>query len=239
MSGTGYACIGHLFELVEDQMQEGCLRYLRGLVERIYAELDAASIRHANGLYIFDKFFRDVEVSVDSAQVFLSGVLKEHNLDEHLFQLKVEQTVWKVLCLHPSFYSVCNKYENSDVVGTNLCFQLFCLFNRFCEQGRIPMVMRRKMEKFLYSRFGAPYLKDTKNKDKKSNNRSNFLTFLEDISQVKDAFTCAMVKKAYDEYVPGILIKGKILSRVLTNVIAGGKQWAKAGKQKNSAIYLV
>ena len=239
MSRTGYACIGHLFELVKDQMQEGCLRYLRGLVERIYAELDDASIRHVNGLNLFDKFFIDVKVSVDRSEAFFSGVLKGHDVDEHLFQLKVEQTVWKVLCSHPSFYSVCNKYENSEVVDRNVCFQLFCLFNRFCKHGHIPMVMHTKVKKFLYSKFSIPYLKETTIKDRKNNNMSSFLTFLEDICQVKDAFTCAMVKKAYDEYVAGILIKGKIPSRVLTNVIAGGKKGVKAGKKKGFAIYLL
>ena len=158
MCGTGYVSVGHVFEQLKDQTQEGCSRHLRRLVEQIYMDLDDGSIRNVDSLFLFDKFFRNVEVSVDSSRAFLSGILKGHDTDELLFQLKVEQAVWKVLGLYPDFHSLYNKYENSDVMEENVCFQLFCLFNRFCEHTRIPMLMHSKAEEFLRSKFGIPHL---------------------------------------------------------------------------------
>ena len=108
MSGTGYASLGHLFELLDDQAEEDQLKNLRRIVGRFYEDADDHRMLHANGLNMFDKFFGEVKISVDSSQAFLSGILKAHGVDELWFQLRVEKTVWHVLRFCPDFYNICN-----------------------------------------------------------------------------------------------------------------------------------
>ena len=119
MSGTGYVSIGHLFEESKHQTQVACSRHFHRLVERICVDLNDYTVRNVNSLVLFDKFFSNVEVSVDSSQAFLSGILRGHDVDELLFQLKVERTVWKMLGSYPDFHDMCNKYE----MNTNMKYE--------------------------------------------------------------------------------------------------------------------
>ena len=102
-----------------------------------------------------------------------------------------------------------------------ICFQLFCLFNRFCDTQKNPMRITDEPCRFLFRKIGLPS-SDT------VCYYFPFRLFLECIYKRKDALVGIAVDNAYDEYVRDILVEKRILFRKRTYCSVTRK--AKIGK---------
>ena len=221
MSGTGYASVGHLLEITEEDSSLDYKIILHKLVEHIYAVDIDGSISSREGFRHFETFFNEIEVSVESGRKYLSGLLKLSTIDNSSFEREVEELAWSLIKSDYEFYL---PYSNDKDTEEQLCFQLFCIFNRFCETTVIPMQLGNNAKNFLFKKFGWPHLID------KNNQTLSFRQFYEEVSKRKDCFMLINVKKSYDEYVHDIMKEGNILFRPRTFYRSSGKEKGKSGK---------
>lgn len=228
MSGTGYASVGHLFEHCEDQTEFGYKQVLRKLVSELYVDEDAACGRQGFGN--FERFFDNIPISVETTSKYLANLLKLPNVENSTFELKVERMVWDLIQLDPKFEQVLRNSRNpEEKKEERMCFQLFCLFNRFCDIHKIPMKMNEKAVKFLLQKVGIPI---GKNKSLPHFPFQNLLECVFRHKQVLDELLTVAVEHAYDEYVRDILIEKTISFRTFTTWTPGGSQKITTGKSR-------
>ena len=101
-------------------------------------------------------------------------------VDDFTYQLYVERTVWNIIKDNNLLHESIKKYsDNSDGLD-NICFRLFCLFNRFCESNIVPMKIQKNALDYMYSKFGIMPPED--------NIIVNFRNFLDNVCTRKDIF---------------------------------------------------
>ena len=213
MSGTGYVAVGHLFKLTEIRKWSSNKSALRVLVSTIVKEVDE-TIVNPKGTVLFDKFFTDITVSIDSACTFLRGFLKRHDVEDLAFELQVEKIVWKIVRNHETFHQILQKYCHTDDIMQDTCFQLFCLFNRFCYTKKVHMEMDDHSQSFLLKKFGLP--EGPPIRLRRGEGVLTFEDFFDNVFPRIDQFVVVCVKRAYDEYVRDILIEGMLQCRTIT-----------------------
>ena len=223
MSGSGYACVGHLFEIANRHSSLSNKNILRDLVEQLPTNLGDSSFNRVE-FADFEMFFHEIEVSVESGSKYISGALKLPTIDNAAFELEVERITWSFIM---SDYGYHLPYSKKDNDQEQLCFQLFCIFNRLCETTMIPMRLGNDTKTFLFRKFGLPYLAN------KCEQTVTFGQFCKQLCKSKDSFTRINVKKAYDEYVKHILKEGYISFRPKTFCPRSGKNKYKSGKSKS------
>ena len=226
MSGTGYASVGHLLDITKRHSSLDYKSILLKLVEHIYAVDIDGSISSREGFKHFETFFNEIEVSVESGRKYLSGLLQLSIIDDSSFEREVEELAWSLIKSDYGFYlPYSNDIDEEDKdKEEKLCFQLFCIFNRFCETTLIPMQLENNAKNFLFKKFGWPHLID------KNKQRLSFRQFYEQVSKRRDGFMLINVKKSYDEYVHDIMKEGNILFRPRTFSRSSGKEKGKSGK---------
>ena len=226
MSGTGYSSLGHLFVLSEKQCESTYKNAVRQVVANLYAKL-SGSIVHHDGLRLFDRYFNDVKVTIDSSRAFLTGILKNYEVDEQPFQMNVEKTVWNIMEADHGSYAVHQKYRTSSEDEEDICFKLFCLFNRFCAITEIPLTVDANTKEFLFTKFGMS-LSDSLTKNE-INKKSTFWEFVKIVFDQKDSFLYTIVRKTYDEYIREVLVEGTVLCRTRSYFLSRGKTRVKLG----------
>ena len=229
MSGTGYAAVGHLFELADDnQNQPGLKRVLEKIVTHVrYPGFidETCLLLNRNTQEQYEKFFSNVVINMDSAHRYLSTIVKPTRFEDRAFGSKVERIVWNLLKSDPKWNQVLiNPQKSSEKREEGICFQIFCLFNRFCECEHIPMKINDEALKFLLKKFG---IQTSQNKLS-----FTFLHFLECVYQRRDSFILVGIKQAYDEYIRDVLIEKRISFRTRTYYSGKltGRQKVKIGK---------
>ena len=223
MSGSGYACIGHLFEIANRHSLLNNKDIFRELVEQLPTNLGDSSFNRVE-FADFETFFNDIEVSVESGSYYMAAALKLPTIDNAAFELEVERTTWRYIMTDYGYHLPYSKKNNNQ---EQLSFQLFCIFNRFCETTIIPMNLGNNTKSFLLKKFGLPYLID------KTEQPVTFGQFCRQLCKKTDSFTRINVKKVYDEYVKNILKEGYILFRPKTFCPRSGKIKCKTGKSKS------
>ena len=233
MSGSGYVAVGHLLELVE-KTQFLKLVEFKQVLEKLAIQLHSQG---STGLQVcrknaaqqgeFEKFFSNLAVNVDSTHGYLSTIIKPSDVDDFTFGSIVERTVWNLLKSDirwklPKQLKPSQKFADKKEEG--ICFQIFCLFNRFCDSEHLPMKINDESSKFLLKKFGV--------ETSKRKISFTFQTFLECIYKRKDAFIIVGIKHAYDDYVRDVLIEKKISFRTKTYYTSklSGRQKVKTGK---------
>ena len=240
MSGTGYAAIGHLLEESKAGGIECKMNALRALIYKLNLELDESTI-HKQDASVFEKFFSEIDVSVESCRTFLTGFLKRHEVHELAFQRKVEKAVWGIVRYHRSFREHHEKYCKTDDIQEDICFHLFCLFNRFCSSQDDEMEMDDATKAFLFSKFA---LLKKKKGDKaileetlEWSNKRKCYDLLGYVCKMKDTFVVINVRQAYDEYVRDILIEGCLECRVIGYSQNGKNERGKYPNFNNIFLY--
>ena len=153
---TGYVSIGHLFECDgDDKNTMKNRKVLQKLLDHARATFDKSMIDKEH-FTMFDTFFANLPVSIESASQFLHCILKQPNADDVLYQLAIEKLVWNIFRNSNKYLAgLCLKYKNSQVDEEDDCFRLFCIFNRFCETDFFPMSLTDKALHFMCSKFGV------------------------------------------------------------------------------------
>ena len=187
MSGTGYASVGHLFEITEEKSSLNYKSILGKLVGQVYVNFDGSIVSRV-GLAGFETFFSEVEISVENGSKYLSGILKLPSTDNFSFELEIERLAWSVIKSDHEFYLPHSKDKNNE---EQLCFQLFCIFNRFCETTTIPMQLENNAKIFLFKKFGFPHSND------ENKRKLKFRQFYEQVCKRKDGFVLVHVKISY------------------------------------------
>ena len=200
---TGYVSIGHLFECNgDDNNTKGNRKALQNLLEYVRATFDVTMIDKGHFGY-FDTFFENLPVNIESSSQFLHCILKRPKADDVLYQLGIEKLVWNMIKNNGQYVSgLCLKYKNSQVEEVDNCFQLFCIFNRFCETDFIPITLTDTTLHFLCSKLGI----DTPT----SEFFANFPNFLHFICKQMHTLKSYKVKEIFDEFVRDILIEGRL-----------------------------
>ena len=106
-------------------------------------------------------------------------------------------------------------------------FQLFCLFNRFCDIQKIPMKLHEKAVQFLLRKIGIPI---AENKSWPYLPFQNFLQCVFRHRQLLDVAMTEAVNHAYDEYVRDILIEKSVSFRTFTTWAPGASQKLITGR---------
>ena len=215
MSGTGYASIGQLFELSNNQSLDGLREALQPLISKLYVYLDDDVI-DPMAYQKLDSFFKSIEnqkqkLNIESATKFIGGILKRHGVDDVSFQLEVEKAVWDLLKCNPTFYQIHKSFRSKsssssekNTEDTKL-FHLFCIFNRFCESNMNRMMISVHYSNFLVSRI----LGDSTSKL----GRLNFVDFFQHIGKCQGDQVTASIKLAYDEYARDVLVESHLSLR--------------------------
>ena len=232
MSGTGYASIGHLFEYSDDQTQSGYKEVLRKLVTDLHVDEDATC--HWQGFGNFELFFYNICINVENTSKYLTSILKLPDFENSRFELKVERMVWDLLQSDPKFQQVLqNPQTLEEQKEERICFQLFCLFNRFCDIQKMPMKLHEKAVQFLLRKIGIPIA------ESKSWPYCPFQNFLQCVfrhKQILDVALTEAVDRAYDEYVRDILIEKIVSFRTFTTWAPGASQKIIIGRGIHTSI---
>ena len=215
MSGTGYASIGQLFELSNDQSLDGIRVALQPLISKLYVYLDEDVI-DPMAYSRLDAFFKSIEnqkqrLNIESATKFIGGILKRHGVDDVMFQLEVEKAVWDLLKCNHTFYKIHKNYRSKSSSSSEKhledkrLFHLFCIFNRFCESNIDRMMISSHYSNFLVRRI----LGDTAPKL----GRLNFVDFFQQIGNSQGDQITTSIKMAYDEYARDVLVESQLFLR--------------------------
>ena len=200
---SGYISVGHVFEVSKEQSIIGYKRELKKLISVVYCSTDQTAVNPV-GLLQFDTFFTNVPISVDSTICYFEGILKRHEFDNLEFQSVVENDVFNYLLSKHEFNKRfrINLERDKKEQNEKLFFQLFCLFNRFCDTKKVPMTMRYEALYFVLRKCGITAMKT----DLSS---FTFLSYVEYVynHNIQDATT--LVKMAYDEFCRDVLIENE------------------------------
>lgn len=220
LSKNGYLSIVHLFEQAgaHENHQKGYKLFLNKLVAKLYTDsqdsiFDLAEFRR------FHLMFDDNTVDMESVCEYLCGIQRRNNMDDHLYCLEFEKCVWEVL-------KATEEELTSNIVQCckeDIFFQLFCLFNRFCEPDEIPMKISFSATMFLAKHFKASRGPTV------SHEALTFPEFLNFVcspyrKQCCDRILAKAVKKTYDMFVRDILMEGREVYQVRT---CSGKRSSK------------
>ena len=201
---SGYVAVGHLFDLEKAQSDKILKPVLGNFVSKFYVETDETLVSRT-GFRQFNTYFNNVPVSVESTTTYLRGILKEHDVDDYDFALKVERDVWTCLLSSSELKTKFQTFQQPDCDEKNECFcyQLFCLFNRFCDSKEIPMSLSDESSIFLLEKCGVTGL---------NINRVRFklLDFMGYVNMHKSHDVMSAVKNAYDECCRDVLIENRI-----------------------------
>ena len=83
----------------------------------------------------------------------LDGVLKKHGTDDIMFQRNVEALVWDLVKEDLIKAEVFQKHPN--IIFSNI-FQMFCLYNRFCDPTSLPLKLNYDRAKLFFSKLDIP-----------------------------------------------------------------------------------
>ena len=204
---SGYGSIGHIFELAETQSNNKIRLALGNFITKLFVECDENVVSRI-GFRQFNTYFDNVQVSVNSATSYLRGVLKQHHVNDLDFELKVERSVWNLLLTSFDFKCKIQTYDHSDDPENDedFCYQLFCLFNRFCDTKKVPMALSHEALNFLLQKFGIAELVSR-------SMPTRLLPFIEYVYTQKRSNATSAVKNAYDEFCRDILIENRISLR--------------------------
>ena len=213
-----YTCVGHLFENADDKSQSGYKTVLSKVVSQVYVSTDSMVDR--NGFQQFEIFFNNVTINFDSANRYLCTKLKLPAAENVQFELKVERSVWAILIESNTKFNQTLKNARKHIVDRkegSICFQLFCLFNRFSESRRTPMMIEDDAIRFLFKKIGIPCAEGLCL-------IFRFQHFLECVYKRLDPIIIEAIRNAYDEYVRDVVFENGILFRLR----------ARTGKQGES-----
>ena len=128
---------------------------LQKLVTDVYTNFDDSMVDRG-GFRNFDTFFGSLPINIESSCQFLRCILKQPKADDFSYQLCIEKAVWNILISEDQhIVKLHHKYSDSHIEEEDVCFRIFCLFNRFCETDTFPMTLKNKMLGFLCMRFGV------------------------------------------------------------------------------------
>ena len=201
---SGYVSVGHVFEVAKEQSNIGYKLALGKLVDVIYGGSDQTVVNEV-GLRQFDKYFTRVQVAVESTITYLRDILKHHDFEDLDFQLIVEHDVFHFLFSDSEFNEKFRIYREfgKKKRSKRVIFQLFCLFNRFCDTEKIPMTLNYESLNFVLHKCGIPSLKTT-------SMPFTFLSFVEHIYNNRHGHSISLVKAPYDELCRDVLIENRM-----------------------------
>ena len=194
----GYVCIGHILEAGSQQeIKEIVWDFCSILINE--SSMPEEAVNQGPGIQQqFTEFFSNLDLTLETIGTFMSVVLKQSDFDEESFQNKVERI---------AFENVKFQLTNSMyLLPPKTCFQLFCLFNRFCRTDSLPLRIPTKSMDFLAKRlYVIPPLDDFD---------GSLKAMFKHVAHYSETRTIRAIMKCYNEFVRGVLIEARLKHRI-------------------------
>ena len=140
----------------------------------------------------------------------LDGVLKKHGTDDIMFQRNVEALVWDLVKEDLIKAEVFQKHPN--IIFSNI-FQMFCLYNRFCDPTSLPLKLNYDRAKLFFSKLDISLT----TRVQESFSTEEFFEILLNNSKNDVKSSAGKIKKLFDEVVRFVLHQDQVTYKLIRN----------------------